>query len=1779
MTIGRWGAHRVRCRLSMAGAVLFVLASPLVLANTSIVFDAEPNDEPAEAVPLPWPGPGETLRVLGALQDEDQDAYRLVIDEDRAGARLNLRLSASAGAVTKLDIFDFTPLVDDRGRIPAELTQRPERVFTLSVAEAGRPVQSHRLLLAPGTYLFGLSHSGGEVQYSFEVAGHDDHRVAVPGDEHGLESPLMLDPRGRVTAVWTAGETHFAFEVNGAVDARFVDLEYQLPAGHEASMQLVSATGETLVTLAASGGLPVARRSLALQPGPYRLVSDVRAAAVQMVSVSPGAPPVDGDREVEPNDRHPNAIDFGQEIAGTFEHRDTDLLAFTVTDAEAERKFELALESAPAASPELCLNHDERNLQQCMRAGDDGRAQLLDLVLTPGRYTLTLRARGEVPADWRLLWAEAGELRAGEEAEPNDKPHLATPLHERGFGRGRFVGSREIDYWRFQVAGEPALWRIQLRGDDLHSLALLDAAGERIQTRSAGTEPRVRLDNLFLEPGDYFIEARGTDADYMVRVLSLGPPPEGMELEPNDEYHNAGMLRFGQEAIGTLASADDQDRFRFELLGYERIRLSVVPPVDGGIRGRVQVGDETQTLSDIRHGGRPGEPLVWDLFLPPGDYSLLLTPGETSVAEYTVLMERGDFLDKVVDREPNDSRDIAAPLPPDGRVIGRVGETAAGEDWYALGRPLSPVTLALPRVRGLRLAVYGDDAPGTNLLEHDRDTGVQRAGLNPDTEYWLQLRGDAEYDFDLSALLATPAGASADSTLAVGIELPDAPVQAYSPWRQRLEGRLVVANHGEATASLVPETHLTDLRWSLTLGDMPASLAAGERIDIPLSLTVAPDARADWPVQLSVTLGYGARATAEISADAGVAPVAPSFHWAVPEPLRGGFNAAALRFGAEPESSSGAEDDLEEIARLFDNLAPVGPWAGFRFVTDHGARAARVLPTVRLAGDEAVPVEGFLVNPTASLSPSGYLGKFAIAVSLDGERWDRVVEDAVDPLAMEQAFVLETPVMARYARLIPLTAAFGDAGGSSVRIGQFKVIAARGWRPDSGPINLAAPQSGGHLVWSDPWLRKSAFETGMLVADGDAPRMELRGDTRGTLVLGFEHGRAARLDTLSLRQVSDAEAGSRPSRVHIATSVDGPLGPWHDIGAFELGPTDAGIDLPGSRWARFVRLIFETSDPVRWLQLPDRIAIHEAGGGESILGEWGHAARHGPLEAAKPPRFLGPSEPSVNRSRETSITLSSGETRNGRALLGEYSAWYRLPVPHGQNRVEVTLIGASTLEAAPRLFDDDGGEVALRAIEREGPRHRWRANVDPAREYFLEVYEPPRSVLFSWDTSGSVARYRPIIKAALLNYAATVRPGRDEVNLLPFGYAQPMLTGWQGHAWPLRRMLAADPRETSSSAAEATLAVAARAMAGRPGKRAILLLTDAATSTSADLWPALQQGRPQVFAMRLPGGGALGSNLAGYEDLMQDWAAVSAGDYTYAGSIAQLQMASDRAIARLRRAAVFEVSVNFERVDDPSPARLSVVSPPDGLAPDALGAVALILDASGSMLKRMDGKRRIDIAKDAIARSIDESLPAGLPLALRVYGHREAGSCRTDLEIPLAPLDKAAFFEHLERIEAINLARTPIAESLAAVASDLANADGRRLVVLLTDGEETCAGDPLAAIEALRDGEVDVRINVVGFALDDESVRQEFATWAAKGGGRYFDAVEETSLVAAMSESLRVPFSVLDATGDEIAEGRVDGAVLELEPGRYQLRIDTAVPRTITDVDLAPGMERRIELD
>jgi hypothetical protein len=261
------------------------------------------------------------------------------------------------------------------------------------------------------------------------------------------------------------------------------------------------------------------------------------------------------------------------------------------------------------------------------------------------------------------------------------------------------------------------------------------------------------------------------------------------------------------------------------------------------------------------------------------------------------------------------------------------------------------------------------------------------------------------------------------------------------------------------------------------------------------------------------------------------------------------------------------------------------------------------------------------------------------------------------------------------------------------------------------------------------------------------------------------------------------------------------------------------------------------------------------------------------------------------------------------------------------------------------------------------------------------------------------------------------------------------------------------------------------------------------------------------------------------------------------------------------------------------PGAIRVVTADGGAAmpPNAGGAVEVILDTSGSMLQPMGDQLRIDVAKDVLTDVVTTQLPAGTQTAMRVFG-TVPGSCDTSLAIPLGPLDPASAASTVASIQAIDEVRTPLGASLEAAGTDLRGVEGPRLIVLITDGEETCGGDPGAVISALAAQGVDIRVNIVGFAIDDPQIEQTLAAWAEQGGGQYFSATNADDLGPALNQALQPTFEVEDSDGFTVGSGIVNGDPVPAPPGRYTVVVNTAPPVTIERVAVEPGETTEVDL-
>jgi hypothetical protein len=189
--------------------------------------------------------------------------------------------------------------------------------------------------------------------------------------------------------------------------------------------------------------------------------------------------------------------------------------------------------------------------------------------------------------------------------------------------------------------------------------------------------------------------------------------------------------------------------------------------------------------------------------------------------------------------------------------------------------------------------------------------------------------------------------------------------------------------------------------------------------------------------------------------------------------------------------------------------------------------------------------------------------------------------------------------------------------------------------------------------------------------------------------------------------------------------------------------------------------------------------------------------------------------------------------------------------------------------------------------------------------------------------------------------------------------------------------------------------------------------------------------------------------------------------------------------------------------------------------------IEFVIDLSGSMQKKLGDARQVDHARKAFADAIKE-LPPNSMVAVRVFGHRvvqsdKEGSCRdTELLHPLETLKASEVTAKLAELEPKGY--TPIGYSMEQAGKDFSEAskirEANRVIVLLSDGEETCGGDAVGVLKALKDRGISVVVHAIGFNVD-ETTRQQLQAIASFSGGRYFDATDASALKSALAAAAR----------------------------------------------------------
>jgi hypothetical protein len=230
----------------------------------------------------------------------------------------------------------------------------------------------------------------------------------------------------------------------------------------------------------------------------------------------------------------------------------------------------------------------------------------------------------------------------------------------------------------------------------------------------------------------------------------------------------------------------------------------------------------------------------------------------------------------------------------------------------------------------------------------------------------------------------------------------------------------------------------------------------------------------------------------------------------------------------------------------------------------------------------------------------------------------------------------------------------------------------------------------------------------------------------------------------------------------------------------------------------------------------------------------------------------------------------------------------------------------------------------------------------------------------------------------------------------------------------------------------------------------------------------------------------------------------------------------------------------------------------------------IILDASGSMKTLMGPKQtRWGVALETLGKVLN-ALPDDFNVGLRMYGHRELSTspktCTdSELVVPVRKLDRKGILARANLFKPKG--ETPLVYSALQAPGDL-KALGGGTVILITDGEESCKGDPVKAAAELKASGLDIRLNIVGFALKNPQTQKDLAGFSQATGGLFYSAENGAGLADAVMLAAveKFPYTVYDTSGKAVLSSQAGSGSDELPPGDYKVVVkagtrDLVAPR------------------
>lgn len=187
--------------------------------------------------------------------------------------------------------------------------------------------------------------------------------------------------------------------------------------------------------------------------------------------------------------------------------------------------------------------------------------------------------------------------------------------------------------------------------------------------------------------------------------------------------------------------------------------------------------------------------------------------------------------------------------------------------------------------------------------------------------------------------------------------------------------------------------------------------------------------------------------------------------------------------------------------------------------------------------------------------------------------------------------------------------------------------------------------------------------------------------------------------------------------------------------------------------------------------------------------------------------------------------------------------------------------------------------------------------------------------------------------------------------------------------------------------------------------------------------------------------------------------------------------------------------------------------------------ILFILDFSNSMNETLHGESKIDMMLNTM-RQIIPKMSEHTSVGLRVYGHKMGftpiDACRaSSLIVPISENNGQNISNALYTVKPRGM--TPITFSLKeAIRKDFLGFNGRKHIILLTDGGENCDQSPCTwAIELMKIRK-DVVIDVIAFNVREEEDLAQLECTSLVTGGKFHTANTAAELVDSLNSTFNV---------------------------------------------------------